>query len=104
MELRSNKRQTKTSRQWPSWTFEPQNIILCYAIVLPGRTSGFRAGFRPVSGWESTNIGPLAGRMPSGFEVFPIRIRPTSGPEATEPALSKTRAGPEHGAGPALST
>ena len=35
---------------------------LCYAIVLPGRKSGFRAGFRPDSSRESIKIGPPAGR------------------------------------------
>ncbi len=35
--------------------------ILLHAIVLPGRKSGFRAGFRPGSIRESFKIGPLAG-------------------------------------------
>ncbi len=29
------------------------DVILCYAIMLPGRESGFRAGFRPDSSRES---------------------------------------------------
>ncbi len=47
--------------------------------VLPGRTSGFRSGFRLDSSWESAKIGPPAGRRPAG-------IRPKSGPEARFPA------------------
>ena len=39
---------------------------LCYAIVLPGRKSVFRAGFRPDSSRESLNIGPPAGLRPAG--------------------------------------
>ena len=39
---------------------------LCYAIVLPGRKSGFRAGFRPDSIRESIEISPSAGRRPAG--------------------------------------
>ena len=35
---------------------------LCYAIVLPGRKSAFRAGFWPECYRESTEIGPPAGR------------------------------------------
>ncbi len=34
---------------------------VCYAIVLSGRKSGFRAGFRPDSSRESLKIGPPAG-------------------------------------------
>jgi hypothetical protein len=50
---------------------------LCYAIVSPCRTSGFRETFqiRP-----SGRPLPLAGRR-ADFEIFPIRIRPKSGPE-----------------------
>ncbi len=67
--------------------------VLCYAIVPPGRRSGFRAEFRPDSNGENIKIGPSADR-PSGrpkagrradFEIFLIRIRPgsrISGPEA----------------------
>ncbi len=39
---------------------------LCYAIVLPGRKSGFRAGCRPDSSPESIKIGPPASRRPGG--------------------------------------
>ena len=35
---------------------------LCYTIVLPGRKSGFRAGFRPDSSRERLKIGRPAGR------------------------------------------
>ena len=49
-------------------------LALCYAMVLPGRKSGFRAGFRPDSSRDSFKIGPPAGRRPIG--------RPISGPEA----------------------
>ncbi len=41
-------------------------LTLCYAIVLPGRKSGFRAGFRPDYIRESLKIGPPAGRRPVG--------------------------------------
>ncbi len=34
---------------------------LCYAILLPGRKSAFRARFWPDCDRESTEIGPLAG-------------------------------------------
>ncbi len=39
---------------------------LCYAIVLPGRQSAFRAGFWPDCYRESIEIGPPAGRRQSG--------------------------------------
>ena len=66
--------------------------IVCHAIVLPGRTSAFRAGFWPDSYRESTEIGHPAGRRPAGggrYRYFPgsspAKIRPgrsISGPEA----------------------
>ncbi len=37
---------------------------LCYTIVLPGRKSVFRAGFRTDSSGERLKIGPPAGRRP----------------------------------------
>ncbi len=55
-----------------------------YAIVLLGRKSGFRAGFRPDSSLESLIIGPPAGRR-ADVEDFTRRIRPKSGPEARFP-------------------
>ncbi len=60
-----------------------KNDIICYAIVLLGRTSGFRAGNRPDS-----NRGTPAGLRPerADFELSPITIRPKSGPEARLPA------------------
>ena len=58
---------------------------VCYAVVLPGRKSVFRAGFRPDSNRESIKIGPSAGRR-SDFDAFPTRILPKSGPEDRFPA------------------
>jgi hypothetical protein len=52
---------------------------------LPYVAKCFRAIFRPVSIRESFEIAPPAGRR-ADFEAFPIRIRPTSGPEARLPA------------------
>ena len=43
--------------------------VVCYAIVLPGRKSGFRAGFRLDSNRESIKIGPPAGRRPAGKPI-----------------------------------
>ncbi len=39
---------------------------LCYAIVLPGRKSAFRAGFRSDCYRECTEMGPPAGLRPTG--------------------------------------
>jgi hypothetical protein len=61
---------SKRSRKEPM--FEIPKITLWYAIMLPGRKSGFRAGFQPDSSRESFRIGP-AGRR-ADFEVFPIKI------------------------------
>ncbi len=58
---------------------------LCYAIIRPGRKSGFRAGFRPDSARESIEIGPPAGQR-TDFEALPIHTRPKFGPEARFPA------------------
>ncbi len=52
-------RQTKAD---PSYT-------LCYAIVLPGRKSAFRAGFWPDCYRERTEIGPPAGGRPAGGRI-----------------------------------
>ncbi len=46
------------------------NLELCYAIVLPGRKSGFRDGFRPDSIRESLNIGPRAGLQADGGPIL----------------------------------
>ncbi len=65
-------------------------FTLCYAILLPGRRPGFRAGFRPDSNQESLKIGPPGGLRPAGGPNFrlslvePAEIRPgspISGPE-----------------------
>ncbi len=42
---------------------------LCYAIVLPGRTSAFRAGFWLDYYREITEIGPPAGLRPAGGPI-----------------------------------
>ncbi len=39
-----------------------EQITVCYAIVLPGRKSVFRARFQPDSNRESLKNGPPAGR------------------------------------------
>jgi hypothetical protein len=56
------------------------SIILCYAIVPPGRKSAFRAGFWPDCYRESTAIGPPTGRRVD-FGAFPVAVRPKSSPE-----------------------
>jgi hypothetical protein len=43
-----------------------ERTSLCYAILFPGRTTGFRAGFRPDSDRENMKNGPSAGRRPAG--------------------------------------
>ena len=53
---------------------------LCYAIVLPGRKSAFRAGFWQDCYLESTDIGPPAGRR-ADFGAVPVAVRPKSVPE-----------------------
>ena len=52
--------------------------ILCYAIGLPGRKSGFRAGFRPDSIRESLKLGPPVGLRQAGGPIF-IFVRLESG-------------------------
>jgi hypothetical protein len=47
-----------------------KSITLCYTIVLPGRKSGFRAGFRPECYRENIEIGPF-GRPEVQFRCFP---------------------------------
>jgi hypothetical protein len=44
------------------------DMILCYLIVLPGK-SAFRAGFRPDCYQESAEIGPPAGLRPAGGPI-----------------------------------
>ena len=54
---------------------------LCYAIVLPGRRSGFRAGRFLVGGDQNQLSGrPKAGRR-GDFDAFPMGILPKSGTE-----------------------
>ncbi len=53
--------------------------------MLPGRKSGFRAGFEPYSNRARIKISSPAGRR-ADFERFPTRIWPKSGPEARLPA------------------
>ena len=45
---------------------------LCYAIVLPGRKSVFRAGFRPESSRESFKIGPPGPLRPAGGPILTL--------------------------------
>ncbi len=47
-------------------TSSRQTLTPCYAVVLPGRKSAFRAGFLPDCYREATEIGPPAGRRPAG--------------------------------------
>jgi hypothetical protein len=73
------------------WIRDVCGCILCCALVLPGRTSGFRAGFRPDSGRESRPPGrPFAGRR-ADFKAFPIKILPKIGPETRFPARKHCR-------------
>ncbi len=53
---------------------------LCYAIVLPCRTSGCRAGLWPDCCREGTEIGPSAGRR-ANLHAFPVAVRQKSGTE-----------------------
>ncbi len=46
--------------------FVDEISTLCYATMLPGRKSSFRAGFQPDSKRESLKIGPPAGLRPAG--------------------------------------
>ncbi len=43
---------------------------LCYAIVFPGRKSGFRAAFRQDSSWERPKLGSPAGLRPAGRPIM----------------------------------
>ncbi len=60
----------------------------CYAIVLPGWKSGFRAACRRDSNRQNRKIGPLAGLRPSGGPILRHSrlVRPKSGPEDRYPA------------------
>jgi hypothetical protein len=57
---------------------------LCCSIVLPGRRSVFRAGFRLDSCRE--NSGRRKASRRAYIAVFPFRVRPKSGPEDRFPA------------------
>ncbi len=66
----------------PGFGYTP-NQVLCCAIVLPGRQSTFRVGFcRTATGkapkWA---LWPAEGWPEGCFCVFPVAIRPKSGPE-----------------------
>ncbi len=61
---------------------------LHYAIVFPGRKSGFRAGMWPGRLQNRPSGQPSAGRR-ADSECFTIRIRPKSGPEVRFPARSR---------------
>ncbi len=47
---------------------------LCYAIVLPGRNSDFRAGFRPDSSRDSLKIGCPSGRPKAGRGAHVLKL------------------------------
>ncbi len=49
---------------------DPQTTTLCYAVMLPGRKSRFRAGFRQDSNKGSFKIGPPAGRKLAGVPIL----------------------------------
>ncbi len=68
--------------RWPE-TYLLALRTVCYAKMVPGRTSGLRARFRPDSNRESLNFG-----NPADFEVCKIMIRPKFGSEARFPARS----------------
>ncbi len=58
---------------------------LCYAMVLPGRKSGFRAAFRPDSSRETAGLRPAGGPILRFSRLESGEIRrgsPISGPEA----------------------
>ncbi len=80
------------------WAGVPRNsapeYTLYYAIVFPGRKSGFRAAIRPDSSRESVKIGSPAGLRPAGG-AFRTRI-PISGPEALLHNIYRTSCSREH--------
>ncbi len=59
------------SGQWPS-TRCCVDATLCYAMVLPGRISGFRARFRQDSTRENLTISSPAGLRPAGRPILKI--------------------------------
>ncbi len=56
----------------PEARIPPQLVTLCYAIVLPGWKSCFRAGFRPDSNRENMKIVPAAGLRPGGGPILRV--------------------------------
>ncbi len=79
--LRLNKRRTISSNR--------QSPTLYYAIVLPGRISNFRAGFRPDSHRKSVEIGPPACRRPRGpiLRLCRLESKSLSKPDITKPQM-----------------
>ncbi len=61
--------------------------VLCYAILLPGRKSAFRARFRPDSNRESFTIGVPASLRPAGGPILML-CRLKSGRNPPENAIS----------------
>ncbi len=62
-------KQQKLVRAVQTMTATHKTCTLCYAIVLPGRKSGFRAGCRPETSRENIEIGPPVGRRPAGGPI-----------------------------------
>jgi hypothetical protein len=62
-------------------------FTLCYAIMLPGRKSAFRAGFcRTATGKAPKSaLRPAFGRPEPDFGAFPVAVRQKSGPEGRFP-------------------
>ncbi len=52
--------------------FDMQTYILCYAKVLLGLQSSFRAGFRPDSDGEDVSMDSPAGLRPAGVPILMI--------------------------------
>ncbi len=62
---------------------------LCYAVLLPGWKSGFRAGFHQDSGRENIKIGSPAGLWPAAGPILMfahLESDPRSGSESRFPA------------------
>ena len=62
---------------------------LGYALLLPGRKSGFRAGFKPDSNRESVKIGPPAGRRPAGLPMLRLSLLESGRNPARKPSENK---------------
>ncbi len=65
--LRAPESTRRSTRQWRRGRVRDTRVdrSLSYAIILPGRKSVFRAGFRPDSNRENLKIDPPAGRSPA---------------------------------------